>query len=63
LLRFSLHIQEKDEVELRPVFTEDGITYIYIKVHESEALERDVLHQLRTYDLFSYSAITFYSSR
>lgn len=30
--RFSLHIQEKDEVDLRPVFTEDGITYIYIKV-------------------------------
>jgi AP-1 complex subunit mu len=29
--RFSLHIQEKDEMELRPVFTEEGITYIYIK--------------------------------
>lgn len=29
--RFSLHIQEKDEMELRPVFTEDGITYVYIK--------------------------------
>lgn len=26
-----MHIQEKDEMELRPVFTEDGITYIYIK--------------------------------
>lgn len=29
--RFSLHIQEKDEMELRPVFTEEGITYVYIK--------------------------------
>lgn len=32
LARFSLHIQEKDEMELRPVFTEDGITFVYIKV-------------------------------
>lgn len=30
--RFSLHIQENDETDLRPVFTEDGITYVYIKV-------------------------------
>ena len=29
--RFSLHIQENDESDLRPVFTIDGITYIYIK--------------------------------
>jgi len=29
--RFSLHIQEKEEMELRPVYTEEGITYIYIK--------------------------------
>ena len=29
--KFSLHIQEKDEMELLPVFTEDGITYVYIK--------------------------------
>ena len=29
-----MHIQEKDEMDLRPVFTEDGITYIYIKVCE-----------------------------
>ena len=29
--RFSLHIQENDEADLRPVFTVDGITYIYIK--------------------------------
>ncbi len=33
LARFSLHIQEKDEMELRPVFTEDGITFVYIKVN------------------------------
>ena len=32
LSRFSLHIQEKDEMDLRPVFTEEGITYVYIKV-------------------------------
>lgn len=31
LYRFSNHIQEKDEDEIRPVFTEEGITYIYIK--------------------------------
>lgn len=30
--RFSLYIQEKEEMELRPVFTVDGITYVYIKV-------------------------------
>jgi AP-1 complex subunit mu len=30
--KFSLHIQEKDEMELRPVFTIDGVTYAYIKV-------------------------------
>ena len=34
IYRFSLHIQEKDEMELRPVFTEDGITFIYIKVSD-----------------------------
>ena len=32
--KFSLHIQEKDEMELRPVFTLDGVTYAYIKVCE-----------------------------
>jgi AP-1 complex subunit mu len=29
--RFAQHIQEKEEMELRPVFTIDGITYLYIK--------------------------------
>lgn len=29
--KFALTIQEREESELRPVFTEDGITYIYIK--------------------------------
>jgi AP-1 complex subunit mu len=29
--KFSFHIQEKDEMELRPVFTLDGVTYAYIK--------------------------------
>lgn len=29
--RFAVTVQEKDEVELRPVFTEDGYTFVYIK--------------------------------
>ena len=29
--RFSLIIQEKEESELRPVFTEEGITFVYTK--------------------------------
>jgi len=29
--RFAQQIQEKDEMELRPVFTDSGITYVYIK--------------------------------
>ena len=29
--KFAMYIQEKDEMELRPVFTDEGITYIYIK--------------------------------
>ena len=30
--RFSLYIQEKEELELRPVFTIDGVTFVYVKV-------------------------------
>ena len=30
--RFSLYIQEKEEIELRPVFTIDGVTFLYVKV-------------------------------
>lgn len=33
--KFSSHIQEKDEMELRPVFSLDGVTYAYIKVSVS----------------------------
>lgn len=41
--RFSMHIQEKDEMELRPVFTEEGITYIYIKVsHMQPSLDNEM---------------------
>eukprot|EP00607_Mallomonas_marina_P010533 CAMPEP_0182418022 /NCGR_PEP_ID=MMETSP1167-20130531/2478_1 /TAXON_ID=2988 /ORGANISM="Mallomonas Sp, Strain CCMP3275" /LENGTH=418 /DNA_ID=CAMNT_0024591973 /DNA_START=158 /DNA_END=1414 /DNA_ORIENTATION=+ len=29
--RFSQYIQEKDEIEHRPVFTDEGITFVYIK--------------------------------
>lgn len=29
--RFSLYIQEKEEIELRPVFTIDGVTFLYVK--------------------------------
>ena len=30
--RFAAYINEKDEIEHRPVFTEDGYTFVYIKV-------------------------------
>eukprot|EP01041_Mallomonas_annulata_P012490 gene12490-26293_t len=30
--RFSQYIQERDEIEHRPVFTDEGITFVYIKV-------------------------------
>ncbi len=30
--KFATYIQERDENELRPVFTDDGITFVYIKV-------------------------------
>jgi AP-1 complex subunit mu len=29
--RFSLHIQEREELEQQPVFTEGGYTYVYIR--------------------------------
>lgn len=29
--RFSMYVQEKDEVEMRPVFSIDGLTFVYIK--------------------------------
>lgn len=29
--RFANYIQEKDEMDQRPVFTEDGYTFVYIK--------------------------------
>ena len=31
--KFTQYVQEKDDSEQRPVFTEDGFTYVYIKVH------------------------------
>jgi hypothetical protein len=51
--RFSLHIQEKDELDLRPVFTEDGVTYVYIKVRK--------INQRRDAKLVSYSTIALKS--
>lgn len=30
--RFSRYIQETEEVDMRPIFTEDGNTFVYIKV-------------------------------
>jgi len=30
-IRFATYIQEKEEMEQRPVFTEDGYTFVYIK--------------------------------
>jgi hypothetical protein len=29
--RFATYIQEKEEMDQRPVFTEDGYTFVYIK--------------------------------
>jgi hypothetical protein len=29
--KFSLHIQETDDLLLRPVYTEEGITFVYVK--------------------------------
>ncbi|CAM9945926.1 unnamed protein product [Phaeothamnion confervicola] len=29
--RFSLYIQEKEDMDQRPVFTEEGYTFVYIK--------------------------------
>lgn len=31
LERFITHVLETDETELKPIFEEDGINYIYIK--------------------------------
>lgn len=33
--RFSLYIQEKEEVELRPVFSIDGLTFVYVKCNNT----------------------------
>lgn len=30
--RFTQYVQEKDDSEQRPVFTEDGYTFVYLKV-------------------------------
>lgn len=30
--RFALKVQESEEVELAPIFTEEGVTYVYVKV-------------------------------
>ena len=32
LVRFAQYIQEKDEMDQRPIFTDDGFTFAYIKV-------------------------------
>ena len=37
--RFALYIQEKEESELRPVFTDEGVTFVYIKVGRDIDLE------------------------
>ena len=41
-----MHIQEKDEMELRPVFTEEGITYIYIKVSQLTHMQPSLDHSM-----------------
>ena len=45
-----MHIQEKDEMELRPVFTEEGITYIYIKVSQLTHMQPSLDHAMWSRD-------------
>lgn len=56
--RFSLIIQEKEESDLRPVFTEDGITFVYTKV--SLFLFSDSLRCL-AYLILCSATILYYS--
>ena len=35
--KFTTYMQEKEELEQRPVFTEDGFTFVYIKVSGFDA--------------------------
>lgn len=35
--RFSQKIMESDESDLKPIFTDDGITYVYVKVRAGAA--------------------------
>ncbi len=35
--RFAQYIQEKDEMDQRPIFTDDGYTFAYIKVRHAYA--------------------------
>ena len=34
--RFAVMLREKEDTELKPVFTEGDTTYIYVKVHFGE---------------------------
>ena len=36
--RFSQYISEKEELEQRPVFTDEGYTFVYIKARTGRSL-------------------------
>lgn len=36
--KFTQYVQEKDDAEQRPVFTEDGYTFVYLKVTRASFL-------------------------
>lgn len=36
--KFTHYVQERDDSEQRPVFTEDGYTFVYLKVRRKQAI-------------------------
>lgn len=36
--KFTHYVQERDDSEQRPVFTEDGYTFVYLKVRRDKRL-------------------------
>ena len=45
--RFNQKIQESDEAELKPVFTMDGVTYVYIKVISAQIIPHRSFRKIR----------------
>ena len=48
---FSLYIQVLDEMELRPVFTDEGITFVYVKVNPK------FCYILKIFDILGYPVV------